>query len=227
MDNVYLSGTVLFQGASPEETGRMLGCLGAVEKPCEKGQVIFHAGDVARNMGIVITGGVNIENDDLWGNKNILSHIRPGQIFAEAYACIPDEPMMVSAVASEPSKILLLDAGRILKPCPSACPCHARLISNLLAATAQKNLSLSRRMMHTSPKSIRGRVLSYLGYLAARQDSSVVEVPFNRQQLADYLSVDRSALSSELGKMQRDGLIKVQKNRFTLEGGNGRQESFV
>lgn len=216
MDDTFLAGTVLFQGLTPSEAESMLSCLGAVQKSYEKGQVIFHAGDIIQTMGIVLSGSVNIENDGLWGNRDILNHITPGQIFGETYACIPGEPMMVNAAAAEPAQVLFLDMRRILTSCPSACPHHSRVIRNLLAATAQKNLNLSRRIIHTSPKTIRGRLLSYLSFLVVRQGSSTVTVPFNRQQLADYLSVDRSALSNELGKMRREGLLEADKNTFTL-----------
>lgn len=216
MDYIFLSGTILFQGLTPSEAESMLRCLGVVRKSYEKGQVIFHAGDTIQTMGIVLSGSVNIENDGLWGNRDILSHITAGQIFGETYACIPGEPMMVNAVAAEPSQVLFLDMKRVLTSCPAACPHHSRMIRNLLAATAQKNLNLSRRIMFTSPKTIRGRLLSYLSFLAARQKTTTVTVPFNRQQLADYLSVDRSALSGELGRMRREGLLEVDQNRFTL-----------
>lgn len=216
MDDTFLAGTVLFQGLTPSEAESMLSCLGAVQKSYEKGQVIFHAGDIIQTMGIVLSGSVNIENDGLWGNRDILNHITPGQIFGETYACIPGEPMMVNAAAAEPAQVLFLDMRRILTSCPLACPHHSRVIRNLLAATAQKNLNLSRRIIHTSPKTIRGRLLSYLSFLVVRQGSSTVTVPFNRQQLADYLSVDRSALSNELGKMRREGLLEADKNTFTL-----------
>ena len=124
--------------------------------------------------------------------------------------------MQASVTASENSEILFLNAARVLQTCPGACEDHGRLIRNLLTISAQKNLILSRRIFHTSPKSIRGRLLSYLSFQASSQGSSEFTIPFNRQQLADYLSVDRSALSNELGKMQKDGLLKVNKNHFII-----------
>lgn len=217
MDYSFLSKTVLFQGTSPDEIKAMLGCLGAVKKKYEKGSFIFYSGDVIETIGVVLSGGVNIENNDLWGHRTILSHIGPGQIFAETYACIPGEPLMVDAAADEPTEVLLLNIGRILNTCPSSCAHHHKLIRNLLAVTAQKNLNLSRRILHTAPKSIRSRLTAYLSFQAARQGSAEFTIPFNRQQLADYLNVDRSALSSELSKMQREGLLAVSKNRFKLK----------
>lgn len=207
MDFIFLSKTVLFLGIQPAEIEGMMDVLGARRKTYQKGQYIYHAGERIRSMGIVLSGGVNIENDNLWGSKDILNHISPGQIFAETYACIPNEPMMVSAVADAPSEILFLEAEKIV---------DSRVVRNLLAATAQKNLNLSRRIMHTSAKTIRGRLLLYLSFQAARQGNREITVPFNRQQLADYLSADRSALSNELGKMRREGLLEFHKNHFIL-----------
>lgn len=216
MDYVFLSNTILFRGASPEEVRAMLDCLGAEQRKYQRGEVVYHAGDTVNFMGLVLSGSVSIENDDVWGNKSILDKAGPGQAFAESYACVPGEPLMVSVVAADPAEILFLDISRVLHVCSNACGFHSKLIGNLLFISAQKNLNLSRRIFHTSAKSIRGRLLSYLSFQAARHGSRDFEISFNRQQLADYLSVDRSALSNELSKMQRDGLLKVERNRFLL-----------
>lgn len=216
MDFLFLSRTTLFRGTSPEEAASMLQCLGGMERSYEKEAVIYHVGDRVRRMGLVLSGGVNIESDDLWGNRSILSHVPPGELFAETYACIPDEPLMVRVTAALPSAVLLLDVSRLLSVCPSGCPHHSRVIQNLLEATAQKNLRLSQRILHTAPKTIRGRLTAYLADQAARQGSLRVTIPFNRQQLADYLGVDRSALSSELGRMRQEGLLETRKNVFHL-----------
>ena len=148
--------------------------------------------------------------------KSILDTASAGQVFAETYACVPSEPMMVSVVASEKTEVLFLNIGRILQVCTNNCSHHNKIIHNLLSVSARKNLNLSRRIFHTSAKSIRGRLLSYLSYQAMKNGSREFDIPFSRQQLADYLSVDRSALSNELSKMQKDGLLKVSRNHFTL-----------
>ena len=139
-------------------------------------------------------------------------------MFAETYACVPGVPLMISVVAAEAAEILFLDMSRILHPCTNACEFHNQLVRNLLSVASQKNLNLSWRIFHTSSKSIRGRLLSYLSFQAAQHGSRDFVIPFNRQQLADYLSVDRSALSNELSKMQRDGLLKAHRSHFTLIG---------
>ena len=218
MDYIFLSGTALFRGASPKEIEAMLGCLEAEKRDYHRGDIIYCAGDVVGTMGLVLSGSASIENGDVWGNRSILDKVGPGMVFAETYACIPGEPMMVSVVAAEDTEILFLNISRVLYTCPNACGFHSKLIQNLLSISARKNLKLSRRIFHTSSKSIRGRLLSYLSFQAVQNESNDFEISFNRQQLADYLSVDRSAMSNELSKMQKDGLLKVDRNHFTLLG---------
>lgn len=218
MDYLFLSQTVLFRGTTPEEVRSMLGCLSAEKRQYQRGDVIYHAGDVVTSMGLVLAGSVSIENNDVWGNTSILDNVGVGQVFAETYACVPGEPLMISVVAAEATEILFLNTNRILNVCSNSCGFHNKLIQNLLTISAQKNLNLSRRIFHTSSKSIRGRLLSYLSFQAVRQGSREFDIPFNRQQLADYLSVDRSAMSNELSKMQREGLLRVKRSHFVLVG---------
>ncbi len=217
MDFVQISKTVLFQGTRPEDAEAMLKCLEAREKQFQKDETIYYVGDRVSELGLVLSGSVLIENDDLWGNRSILDRIGPGQIFAETYACVPGEKLLVTVTAAEKTEVLFLNVGKILRVCTNACSFHARLIRNLLTLSAQKNLNLSRRIFHTSAKSIRGRLLSYLSWQAVKQGSREFDIPFNRQQLADYLGVDRSAMSAELGKMKREGLIQVDRSHFRME----------
>lgn len=160
----------------------------------------------------MLKGNALIENDDIWGNRSVLDYVKEGQIFAETYACALDEKLMVNVIAMSDCEVLFLDVRKILKVCPNACEFHQNLVQNLLAISAQKNLNLSRRIFHTSSKTIRGRLLSYLSYQAMEREKEEFDIPYNRQQLADYLGVDRSAMSNELGKMQKDGLIEVKRN---------------
>ena len=208
--------SMLFAGIHPEEKESILKCLSAVEKKYEKGDIIFLAGTEICSMGFILSGSVEISRDDFWGNRQVLGHAGNGELFGEAYACMPGEALMVNVVAAEKSRILFLDIGRILNVCTPACSHHNRLIHNLFFISARKNLLLSRRIFHTTPKSIRGRLLSYLSAQSAAANSLDFTIPFNRQQLADYLNVDRSALSAELSKMQREGLLTTERNHFTL-----------
>jgi CRP-like cAMP-binding protein len=211
-----ISKSALFRGIEPSEVEAMLQCLQARTVAYKKGERIFHVGQPVSEMGLVLAGGATIESDDVWGNRTIVDHVGPGESFAEAYACAPGEPLMVSVVAAEACEALFLNVERVMTTCSSACAHHNRLVKNLLTVTALRNLDLTRRMFHLSPKSIRGKLLSYLSDQAIRQGRYRFEIPFNRQQLADYLGVDRSAMSNELSKMAREGLVRFERNVFTL-----------
>jgi CRP-like cAMP-binding protein len=216
MDAQFLANTLLFKGTSPQEAKSMLKCLAAYEKNYKKGEIILQAGSLINSIGLVLSGGVDIEIDDAWGGNTILSYVKPGQLFAETYACIPGEPLLVNVRAVQNTTVLFLNAEKLMTTCSSCCSYHNKLIQNLLQISAHKNLSLSRRSIHTSAKSIRGRLLSYLSEQVKVNGSYEFTIPFDRQQLADYLGVERSALSNELSKMQKDGLISFHKNEFII-----------
>lgn len=216
MKNNFLSTTPLFRGITEAEIEKILPCLLAKDKTYKKGEYIYRTGDQIHSIGILLSGKISIENDDLWGNKIILNMISPGNVFAETYACIPGEQLMTNIVAIENSQILYLDMVHLLSTCGKSCDYHNKLIRNLLTISAQKNLNLSRRSLHTAAKTIRARLLSYLSYEAKKQGCYEFDIPFNRQQLADYLNLDRSALSNELSKMAKDGILTTHQNHFIL-----------
>ena len=209
-----IRSAVIFHGMTQAETDEALRCLCAEERKYRKGQVILQAGNTTSRMGLVLEGSVTIESNDLWGNRTILSHIGPGEFFAETYAFLRTEPMLVDVSANEESRILFLDLAVPDDSARSAW--QALLIRNLLIISSRKNLHLSGRSFHTSSRSIRGRVMSYLNTLSLQKKSVSFDIPFDRQQLADYLNVERSALSKELGKMQKEGLISTMKKHFIL-----------
>ena len=216
MDYLFLSRTTLFRGITPEEIQTMMGCLQGITKEYRRGSIIHHCGECISTIGLVLSGSVSVENDDIWGNKTILDKISVGNTFAENYACLPGEPLMVNIVAAEATEILFLNTEYMLRVCSRTCGFHNRLIHNMLTISAQKNLNLSRRSLHTGPKTIRGRLLSYLSHQAVHLGCREFDIPFNRQQLADYLNVDRSAMSNELSKMQKEGLIISERNHFRI-----------
>ncbi|MBQ4178001.1 MAG: Crp/Fnr family transcriptional regulator [Lachnospiraceae bacterium] len=216
MNSDILHRSLLFRGLTPEEISAALDFLHAEEKRYTKGTGILHAGTLTDRMGLVLEGSVTIENNDMWGNRSILSHVGKGQFFAETYAYLSDEPMLVDVVANENCRILFLRIGSLRRSSPSVNSWGMTFVSNLLSVSAHKNLALSERSFHTAPKTIRGRVLSYLNTVSLQKDTHEFDIPFDRQQLADYLNLERSALSKELGKMQRDGLITVRKNHFII-----------
>lgn len=240
MDAKMLTSFRLFHNLSEREVEKLLLYLDAKEKACQKGEIIFHAGQTTSQMGLVLEGSVTIESNDLWGNRTILSIVEKGSLFAETYALLQDEPMLVEAVANENCRILMMRPGS-LKTMSSdgqkameqgtytrvnpeslnavnqaSSALMTKYLTNLLRISSYKNLMLSSRSFHTSPRTIRGRVMSYLNSTALQKHSDSFDIPYNRQQLADYLNLERSALSKELGKMQRDGLISVRKNHFEI-----------
>ena len=216
MNTRFLAKTMLFRGVSEDEVRAMLGCLKAREAHYAKGEIIYRTGDYAKEVGLVLSGSVRVESVDAWGATTIMSRKTAGQVFAEAYACAPDTPLLVDVVAAENCTVLMMEVARVIKTCPSVCGHHARMMQNLLSILAHNNLELSNRGLVTAPKTIRGKALAYLSLQSQQACAVSFEIPFNRQQLADYLGVDRSALSAELGKMQREGIIAFERNRFTL-----------
>lgn len=214
--SIQLSKIPIFQGIAEEEITSLLQCLQATERTYQKGETILSEGSVTENMGIVLSGMALISCGDIWGNTSVLGHVTPGSVFAEVYACIPEEPLLITVSAAEDTTVLFMNVGRILSTCTNACPFHTRLARNLLTVCAHKSLQLSQRILHTSSKSIRGRLMSYFSQCAKQAGNHTFQIPYNRQQLADYLGVDRSAMCHELSKMQKEGLIFYEKNRFSL-----------
>ncbi len=214
---ILLSNTKLFQGIEESEIESLLQCLSAQKRDFQKGDTILSEGDITENMGLVLSGMALISSGDVWGGNSILGSVAPGSVFAEVYACIPGEPLRISVTAAEDTSVLFINVGRVLTTCSNACPFHTRLVRNLLTVCAYKSLQLSQRILHTSAKSIRGRLLSYFSECAKRSGNLAFQIPYNRQQLADYLGVDRSALCNTLSKMQKEGLIAYERNHFLLK----------
>ena len=217
MDAQQLQKTMLFRGLTDSEIAEALQVLEAHEKRYEKGETLLTAGSVTERMGLVLEGSVTIESNDAWGNRTIISHVGCGQVFAETYALLENEPMLVDVTASENCRILFLRNGRIQSLQNSQNPWALKYITNLLTISMHKNLILSGRSFHTAPKTIRGRVMAYLNSASLQRHSREFDIPFDRQQLADHLNLERSALSKELGKMQREGLVFCRKNHFSIK----------
>ena len=216
MNYGFLSETKLFGGIKAEEIKEALDCLSAYEKSFKKGEIIYRTGQTVTDMGLVEEGSVNITVNLYWGSSIILGNIEKGKIFAETYAAVSGKEMLCDAVAAEDCRVLFINVGKLLNVCKSTCGFHQKIIHNLLRISAMKNLNLSARMLHTAPKTIRGRLISYFSQMAAETGSHEFTIPFSRQELADYIGVDRSALSAELSKMQKDGILTYRKNKFKL-----------
>jgi CRP-like cAMP-binding protein len=207
----------LFSGVQPEEIRAMLQCLSARIKHFKKEEFIIRSGDYIRSVGMLLSGSALIIQEDFWGKRTIISDVMPGTIFAETYACIPSIPIEMSVISDSECDVLFMDFNRILNVCTSACTFHTRLLQNFLSSIARRNLTLTKKMQHMSKKTIREKLLSYLSAESLKANSSTFDIPFNRQQLADYLSIDRSALSNEMSKLQDEGILTYKKNRFTLK----------
>ena len=207
----------LFSGVSEEELTAMLSCLETRKESFPKDALLLRIGDTADAIGLVLSGSILIIQEDIWGNRNIISKAGVGQTFAAAYACAPGSRLNVSVVAETPVTVLFLNVKRILTVCPSACSYHSRIIRNLLGELAGKNLQFSEKLTHVGQRSTRSKIMSYLSAEAQRLGTYELDIPFSRQQLADYLGVERSGLSQELGKMKKDGLLDYRKSHFVLK----------
>jgi len=217
MNLFFLSNTPLFHGISQEHIEELLESVNATEKSYNKNEIILHAGSTTNEIGLLLSGSANIIVNFYWGNSHIFGHVETGTVFAEIFAAIPGKEMMCDIVAVEPCSVLFMNMEKMLNTCENNSPYHQRMIQNLVRICAAKSLELSVRMLHTAPHSLRARLLSYLSEQAMINSNSHFTIPFNRQQLADYLAVDRSALCNEISKMQKEGLICVRKNEFTLK----------
>ena len=206
----------LFSGISEDELSAVLSCLNAEKKDFPKEAFVLRTGDTAESIGLVLAGSVLVIQEDIWGNRNILSKAGPGQTFAAAFACAPGSVLNVSVIAQTPVTTLFLNVKRILNVCPSACAHHSRIIRNLLGELAEKNLRFSEKLTHMGQRSTRAKLMSYFSAEAQRLGKYEFDIPFSRQQLADYLGVERSGLSLELGKMRTEGLLDFHKSHFVL-----------
>ena len=215
-DLSLIHGSVLFAGTTVQETEKMLTCLSAKQAVYQKNEYILRAGDKNSCVMLLLEGGVCIVQEDFWGNRNIISKITPGEIFAEAFACVPGARLGVSVTAEMKSAVLFLDVRRILTACGASCPFHSRAVQNLASCLAQKNLRLTEKLTHITQRTTREKLLSFLSAESIRQGASGFDIPYNRQQLADYLSVDRSAMSWELCRLRDEGVLRFHKNHFEL-----------
>lgn len=194
----------------------MLSCLGAKLNRYKKGEYVFRAGEYVHNITVLVEGSLHIQKDDYWGNRTIINIITPGEMFGEAYVSPDSGALLNDVIAIEDSAVMFFDVQQILTMCPSACKFHTLALKNLFFAISEKNRRLVTKLGHISNRTTREKLLSYLSDEAKRNKSASFSIPFNRQQLADFLSVDRSAMSNELSKMRNEGLIKFDKNQFTL-----------
>ena len=211
-----LKRTKLFSGVTEDEISAMLGCLQAKLYSYKKGEYVFRQGEYIENITILLEGNLHIQNDDYWGNRSIINIIGIGEMFGEAYATPDSGVLLNDVIAVEDSTVIFFNVRRILTVCSSTCKFHSMVVQNLFFTISEKNQKLVQKIGHMSKRSIKEKLISYLSEEAKRQNSATFTIVFNRQQLADFLSVDRSAMSKELCKMRDEGLLTFEKNKFTL-----------
>ena len=211
-----LKKTKLFSGVGEDDVTSMLSCLGARLKSYKKGEFVLRQGEHLSDIVVLVEGKLHIQKDDYWGNRSILGLIEVGEMFGEAYVSPERSSLLNDVVAVEDSTVIFFDVKRIITTCPSACRFHSMVVQNMFFAISEKNRKLVQKLGHMSKRTTREKLISYLSEEAGRQNSSSFSIPFNRQQLADFLSVDRSAMSNELCKMRDEGLLEFEKNKFRL-----------
>lgn len=217
----FLKKTTLFSGVGDADIVSMLNCLKASFRQYNKGEYVFRQGEYLRNLALLAAGKLYVQREDYWGNLSLLNEIDPGEMFGEAAIAPNSGTLMNDVIAAEASTVLMFDIERLLSVCPSACPFHTRLVKNLFYALSNKNRGLVQKLGLLSQRSTREKLLSYLSDEAKKQGKKNFTIPFNRQQLADFLSVDRSALSNELSKMRKEGILAFHKNEFTVHEREG------
>lgn len=206
----------LFFDIEEEKLDKMLTCLGARVLEVDKKYTIFAEGTPAKHIGIVLSGSVQIMQVDYYGNRTIIGNAGVSEIFAESFACAQVESVPVTVVANEPGEVMLIDCDHILYTCTNGCEFHKRLIFNLMKTIAKKNIGYHRKIEITSKRSTRDKIMTYLMFCAKEEGANSFDIPFDRQELADYLEVDRSGLSAEISKLRKEGVLQNTKKHFEL-----------
>ena len=213
---IKTNGSALFDGITPEDRVAVLDCIGYHTVTYRKGDVIALESEKVKQIGVILSGSVDMIKEDFWGNKTILLRMRQNEVFGETFACGSDPLSLVTFLVSEDTKIMFLPFCRVMRSCSMACQFHHQLMENMVRIIAKKNRELMYKVEVVSKRTIREKVLAFLSIQAQRQNSGYLELPLGRVELADYLCVDRSALTRELAKMKEDGLLDYDKNCFRL-----------
>lgn len=209
----------LFYGMNDDELYTLLKCCGGEQMLYEDGEAIFRMGESVNTVMILLKGKARVIQENFWGRQEVIYCVKDGELFGESYSCARTPVLPVSVVAEGPCEALFLNYQRMITFCPMACEFHTRLIHNLLRLVSERNVKLEDKLEHVCRKTTREKLLSYLSQQAIAWGSREFEIPHNRQELAEYLSVDRSAMSSELGKMRNEGILDFQKKHFVLHDG--------
>ena len=210
-----LARVPLFAGIGREDLPGLLDCVNAREREFQKGDVLLHRGDRTASLGLVLSGTVQVIREDFWGNRSVVGLVEAGEIFAESYA-LAGQPLEVSVQAVSPGRVLFLNGEKMISGCAQVCGFHEQLSRNLLSLLARKNLMLTEKMRHMARKTTREKLLSYLSAQAVRAGAPEFDIPMDRQQLADFLGVERSAMSATLSRLRDEGVLEFHKSHFRL-----------
>jgi CRP-like cAMP-binding protein len=209
--------SALFRGIDDKDFAPMLKCLGCFVRTYQKGEILMLSGETVKCLGMVLEGTVHMVQEDLWGGKTILSCIVQGEAFGETFVCGSSMASAVTFLAASRLRVLFLPFCRVMYSCSNSCVFHHRLIENMVTLIADKNAQLMAKVEVISKKTLREKILTYLSLQAQIQKSSYFEIPMGRQEFAEYLCADRSALSRELSNMKAEGLLDYDRNTFRLK----------
>ena len=211
-----LSKCILFKNINKDDLLSVIKCLGGIVKSYSKDDIIISEGDNADILGVILEGSVHITRIDYYGNRDIIAGFKKGEIFGETISILDNNKMLVNVIADEDTKVLIIKMKKILSPCDKPCYFHKEILLNLLHALAKKNIMFNKKIEIMSKKTTKEKLMCYLSFQAKENNSSEFEIPFNRQELADYLGVERSGLSVEINKLKKEGIIYSNKNYFKI-----------
>ena len=206
----------LFAGVTEAEISTMLSCLDAKKRTYQKGEYVFRQGERIDQIAVLVKGELYVQQDDYWGNRSILHNVGVGELFGEGHLAPESGTSLTDVIAAQDSIVIFFNVRRVITTCSNACRFHAAVVQNLFFSISQKNRQLVQKLSHMSRRTTREKLISYLSQESKRHGSGSFTIPYNRQQLADFLSVDRSAMSNELGKLRDEGLLRFEKNHFQL-----------
>lgn len=207
---------LLFRGISGGELAQMMGCLAPRTAKYEKGALMASAGDAMNEIGIVVAGAVAVTKETPLGERIVLNKVGCGGIFGEVAALSDDRRAPATIFAAEDSTVLYLMPEKIWNPCRNVCQWHTRLIGNLVRIISDKALYLNRKIDYLAIKSMRGKLCTYLYEWYEKTGKDDFDIPFNRNELADFLNVSRPSMSRELGRMRDEGILSFAGNRFQI-----------
>lgn len=211
-----LKNSVLFKNIDENEIEILISCIMPRMACYDENSIIFNHGDKIKEIGFILSGAVQVVREDFWGNRSIISHLNEGDFFGEVYAAVGERKIENTVYAAQKSEILFISKEKLTGTCCENCSFHQKVVNNFIKVLAEKNIMLMEKITHISQKNTRQKVLSFLSSMAEKSGNIYFYIPFSRQEMADYLSVDRSALSKELGKMREEKIIDFDKNRFRI-----------